>query len=164
MVKEPKKKTREKEENFEAIIESSEDEDKKEEIIITKERLLELQTRDSIGVKNFIFSLPFYGNDVSLERHRPNRERYPVGRPQEPNIKIEIGHFIKTIEEKIKNTSELMRRLREGNKADSSNQALANAAGSGPNGPAPKEEKTAEELSREFSSDTSSSLANIFNA
>ena len=137
---------------------------KKEEMVITKERLLELQTRDSTGVKNFIFSLPFYGNDVSLERHRPNRERYPVGRPQEPNIKIEVGHFIKTIEEKIKNTPELMRRLREGNKEDSSNQALANAAGSGASGTPVQPEKTAEELSREFSSDTSSSLANIFNA
>ena len=159
-----KKKTKDKDDNLDAIQESSEDEDKKEEMIITKERLLELQTRNSDGVKNFIFSLPFHGNDVSLERHRPNRERYPVGRPQEPNIKIEIGHFIKSIEEKIKNTPELMRRLREGNKEDSSNQALANAAGSGTSGAPPPEEKTAEELSREFSSDTSSSLANIFNA
>ena len=160
-----KKKTKDKsDDDLNVIVESSEEEDKKEEMIITKERLLELQTRDSNGVKNFIFSLPFHGHDVSLERHRPNRERYPVGRPQEPNIKIEIGHFIKTIEEKIKNTPELMKRLREGNKEDSSNQALANAAGSGAAGSNPPEEKTAEELSREFSSDTSSSLANIFNA
>ena len=130
-------------------------------MVITKERLLELQTRDSNGVKNFIFSLPFHGHDVSLERHRPNRERYPVGRPQEPNIKIEIGTFIKKIEEKIKNTPELMKRLRDGNKEE--NQALANAAGSGA-GAEPPQEKTAEELSREFSSDTSSSLANIFKA
>ena len=160
-----KKKTKDKEEDLlNPIKESSEESDKKEDMVITKERLLELQTRDSNGVKNFIFSLPFYGHDVSLERHRPNRERYPVGRPQEPNIKIEVGHFIKNIEEKIKNTPELMRRLREGNKEDSSNQALANAAGTGAGGRPPVEEKSAEELSREFSSDTSSSLANIFNA
>ena len=159
-----KKKTKDKDDIANIKEESSEDEDKKEEMVITKERLLELQTRDSSGVKAFIFSLPFHGNDVSLERHRPNRERYPVGRPQEPNIKIEIGHFIKTIEEKIKNTPELMRRLREGNKEDSSNQALANVAGAGATNSHPPEEKTAEELSREFSSDTSSSLANIFNA
>jgi hypothetical protein len=57
-----------------------------------------------------------------------------------------------------------MRRLREGNKEDSSNQALANAAGAGAAGANQPQEKTAEELSREFSSDTSSSLANIFNA
>ena len=158
-----KKKVKDKDEEVKENQESSDEDEKKEEMVITKERLLELQTRDSNGVKSFIFSLPFHGHDVSLERHRPNRERYPVGRPQEPNIKIEIGHFIKSIEEKIKNTPELMRRLREGNKEDSSNQALANAAGQGSGAP-PQEEKTAEELSREFSSDTSSSLANIFNA
>ena len=159
-----KKKAKDKDEDLNVIVESSEDEDKKEEMVITKEKIMELQTKKSEDVKNFIFSLPFHGHDVSLERHRPNRERYPVGRPQEPNIKIEVGHFIKTIEEKIKNTPELMRRLREGNKEDSSNQALANAAGAGATGSPPPEEKTAEELSREFSSDTSSSLANIFNA
>jgi len=158
-----KKKVKDKDEDIKEEPGSSDEDEKKEEMVITKERLLELQTRDSNGVKSFIFSLPFHGHDVSLERHRPNRERYPVGRPQEPNIKIEIGHFIKSIEEKIKNTPELMRRLREGNKEDSSNQALANAAGQGGGAP-PQEEKTAEELSREFSSDTSSSLANIFNA
>ena len=91
------------------------------------------------GIENTRAWMTFHGNDVSLERHRPNRERYPVGRPQEPNIKIEIGHFIKTIEEKIKNTPELMRRLREGNKEDSSNQALANAAGAGANSQQPEE-------------------------
>ena len=156
-----KKKTKDKEDLNDIAEESSGGEEKKEEMVITKERLLELQTRDSNGVKNFIFSLPFHGHDVSLERHRPNRERYPVGRPQEPNIKIEIGTFIKKIEEKIKNTPELMKRLRDGNKEE--NQALANAAGSGA-GAEPPQEKTAEELSREFSSDTSSSLANIFKA
>jgi hypothetical protein len=154
-----KKKTKDKE-DLNEINEESSGEDKKEEMVITKERLLELQTRDSNGVKNFIFSLPFHGHDVSLERHRPNRERYPVGRPQEPNIKIEIGHFLKKMDEKIRNNPELMKRLREGNKEDSANQALGNAAGSGE----PAQEKTAEELSREFSSDTSSSLANIFKA
>ena len=55
-----------------------------------------------------------------------------------------------------------MKRLREGNKDNAENKALANAAGDG--GDNPQKEKTAEELSREFSSDTSSSLANIFNA
>ena len=30
--------------------------------------------------------MPFFGNDVSLEKHRPNKERYPVGRAQEPEM------------------------------------------------------------------------------
>ena len=132
-------------------------------MVITKEKILELQQKDSAGVKAFIFNnLPFHGHDVSLEKHRPNGEKYPVGRPQEQTIKIDIGNFVKSIEEKIRNSPELMKRLREGNKDNAENKALANAAGDG--GDNPQKEKTAEELSREFSSDTSSSLANIFNA
>ena len=142
--------------------EDSDEEQKNEDMIITKEKILELQQKDSSGVRAFINSLPFHGHDVSLERHRPNGEKYPVGRPQEPNIKIDIGNFVRSIEEKIRNSPELMKRLREGNKDDAGNKALANAAGEG--GDNPENEKTAEELSREFSSDTSSSLANIFNA
>ena len=143
--------------------EDSDGEQNKEEMIITKEKILELQQKDSQDIKEFIIKkLPFHGQDVALERHRPNGERYPVGRPQEPNIRIDIGNFIRSIEEKIRNSPELMKRLREGNKDDANNKALANAAGEG--GDNPQKEKTAEELSREFSSDTSSSLANIFNA
>ena len=143
--------------------EDSDEEQKKEEMVITKEKILELQQKDSAGVRAFIFNnLPFHGHDVSLEKHRPNGEKYPVGRPQEQTIKIDIGNFVKSIEEKIRNSPELMKRLREGNKDNAENKALANAAGDG--GDDPQKEKTAEELSREFSSDTSSSLANIFNA
>ena len=143
--------------------EDSDEEQKKEEMVITKEKILELQQKDSAGVRAFIFNnLPFHGHDVSLEKHRPNGEKYPVGRPQEQTIKIDIGNFVKSIEEKIRNSPELMKRLREGNKDNAENKALANAAGDG--GDNPQKEKTAEELSREFSSDTSSSLANIFNA
>jgi len=143
--------------------EDSDEDQKKEEMVITKEKILELQQKDSAGVKAFIFNnLPFHGHDVSLEKHRPNGEKYPVGRPQEQTIKIDIGNFVKSIEEKIRNSPELMKRLREGNKDNAENKALANAAGDG--GDNPQKEKTAEELSREFSSDTSSSLANIFNA
>ena len=122
-----------------------------------------MQPKSSQEIKDFIFkSLPFHGHDVSLEKHRPNGEKYPVGRIQEPNIKIDIGKFIISIEEKIKNSPELMRRIKEGNKDDTGNKALSNAAGDLSDNP--QKEKTAEELSREFSSDTSSSLANIFNA
>ena len=65
-------------------------------MIITKEKILELQQKDSQDIKEFIIKkLPFHGQDVALERHRPNGERYPVGRPQEPNIRIDIGNFMK---------------------------------------------------------------------
>ena len=139
--------------------EDSDEDQKKEDIIITKEKILEMQQKNSAEVKEFLYKLPFYGKEVSLERHRPNGEKYPVGRPQEPNINIDINHFEKSISEKIKNSPELMKRL---NKDEAGNKALAKAAEAG--GENPQTEKTAEELSREFSSDTSSSLANIFNA
>ena len=142
--------------------EDSDDENKKDDLVITKEKILELQQLNASGVKAFIEKLSFFGNDVSLEKHRPTREKYAVGRAEMPNIRIDIKQFEKSIEEKIKNSPELMKRLREGNKDDAGNKALANAAGEGAD--EPQKEKTAEELSREFSSDTSSSLANIFNA
>ena len=151
------------EDNINNNNESSDEEQKKEETALTKEKIQEMQPKSSQEIKDFIFkSLPFHGHDVSLEKHRPNGEKYPVGRIQEPNIKIDIGKFIISIEEKIKNSPELMRRIKEGNKDDSGNKALSNAAGDLSDNP--QKEKTAEELSREFSSDTSSSLANIFNA
>ena len=143
--------------------EDSDEEQKDEDMIITKEKILELQQKDSAEIKNFIEKkLFFFGRDVSLEKHRPTGEKYPVGRIQAPNIQVDVGRFQKSIEEKIRNSPELMKRLKEGNKDDAGNKALANAAGEG--GDEPDKEKTAEELSREFSSDTSSSLANIFNA
>ncbi len=33
--------------------------------MLTKDKILELQTRDSSGIKDFINLLPFYGNEIS---------------------------------------------------------------------------------------------------
>ena len=140
--------------------EDSDEDQKMEEMAITKEKILELQQRDSAGVKSFIVQLPFYGSDVAVEKHRPNGEKYPAGRAQLASITIDIGKFEESIKKKIRDSPELMKRLREGNKDEAGNSALANAAGEDNH----QSGKTAEELSREFSSDTSSSLANIFNA
>ena len=40
-------------------------EDENEEVIITKDKIFELQTKDSKGIKAFINLLPFYGNEVN---------------------------------------------------------------------------------------------------
>ena len=88
--------------------ESSEDE--QTQIVITKEKLLELQTRDSVGIKSFINILPFYGSDISLIKHRPNREKYPTGKAQEPLIKITLSRFTKRIEIKIKENPNLFKK------------------------------------------------------
>ena len=53
-------------------------------------KLLLLQKDGGILIFN---NLPFHGHDVSLEKHRPNGEKYPVGRPQEQTIKIDVIFF-----------------------------------------------------------------------
>ena len=83
--------------NLDEVAESSEEEKNDKIVELTKEKLLELQTKESKDIENFINSLPYFGADVSLEKHRPNKERYPVGRGHEALIKIEVGKFIKKI-------------------------------------------------------------------
>ena len=144
-------KNQKKNENLYEIQESSE-EDKKI-VVLNKEKILELQTKDVKDIENFINLLPYYGYDVSLERHRPNRERYPVGRGHEPLIKIELGHFTKKIEERIRSNPDLMKRL-GGNKDD--NNQINNVMN--------EEQKVDNDYNHEFSSDTSTSLSNIFNS
>ena len=41
---------------------------------LTKEKIIEFQTRDSTGIKAFINLLPFYGNEISLINHTSNKE------------------------------------------------------------------------------------------
>ena len=134
--------------------EDSEEEevDKKVENILTHEKIIEFQGKGSEEIKAFIFGMPFYGNDVSLEKHRPNKERYPVGKAQEPEIKISISTFIKRTEEKLKAHPD---RKRERITSDTNNDSSSISTSSS---------STIESsLSSEFTSDSSASLSNIFN-
>ena len=140
---------------------------------ITKEKLLELQTKDSNGIKVFINSLFFYGKEISLIRHRPNREKYPTGKAQEPLIKISINDFSKRIGIKIKENPHLFKKnksflkndiIEEKNKLNKieendNNNIILN-----------QEEKTNEnknsdidEINRDLFGDNSLSLKNIIN-
>ena len=74
--------------------------------VLSKEKVLEFQSRSSQEINNFINSLKYYGADVNLEKHRPNKELYPAGKISEPNIKISISSFVKRIEEKLKTLPE----------------------------------------------------------
>ena len=147
---------------FELVEESSEEENKKEEVVLTKEKILELQGMDSNYIKNFIFSLKFNGNDVSLEKHRPNKEKYPAGKITEPHIKIEVSHFIKRMEEKILSDPYLLKKLKNSSiQSDSipninidNNEYLSSPL-------SPKKENNKEELGREIS-DVSSVLSKLF--
>ena len=105
--------------NLEEIAESSDDDKNIKTMELTKEKILELQTKDSKDIEYFINSLPYYGADVSLEKHRPNKERYPIGRGHEAIIKIQIGQFIKKIEKRINSNPELYKKIKGGKEDDS---------------------------------------------
>ena len=70
-------------------------------IFLTKEKIIELQVSNYIDIKNFIFSLPTYGTDVSLERFRPNGDKYSASKITESLIKILISKFIQKVDEKF---------------------------------------------------------------
>ena len=145
----------------ELMNESSNEENRKEEVILSKEKILELQEMDSNYIKNYIFSLPFNGEDVSLEKHRPNKEKYLAGKTTEPRIKIEIGHFIKRMEEKILSDPNLLKKLKKSslasnklNEIHESNEYLTSSL-------SPKKEPNKEEIGRQIS-DVSSALSKLF--
>ena len=129
------------------LIEEDEDGIKKE-FILTKEKINEMQGENCSYIKNIIDNLSFYGRDVQLEKHRPNKERFPTGRIQEPKIKILVANFIESLQKnlrlKLANNQNNFKNLGEG---DSSSF----------------DKKISDHLNREFKSDTSTSLSNIFN-
>ena len=139
------------------------------EVIITKEKLLELQTKNSVGIKSFINMLPFYGKEISLIKHRPNRELYPVGKAQEPSIKIVLNDFTKRIEQRIKENPNYFKKLKDSQKEkksainiDNFNQnAISN------NNELLQEENNSEEIigdiEKETSVNSTFSLASIIN-
>ena len=93
---------RQKMERIQAIEEESsssseESEKNKNKNILTKEKILELQAFHYIEIKNFIFSLPIYGSDVSLERFAPNGGKYSASKISESLIKIQISEFCKRV-------------------------------------------------------------------
>ena len=161
VVSKKKKKKVKKEGIVELMNDSSNEENNKEEVILSKEKILELQEMDSNYIKNYIFSLPFNGNDVSLEKHRPNKEKYMAGKTTEPRIKIVISQFIKRMEDKILSDPNLLKKLKKtsiaSNKLDEnipSNDYLTSPL-------SPKKEINKEEIGRQIS-DVSSILSKLF--
>jgi len=143
--------------------ESSEDENDK--IVLTKEKILELQTKDVNGLRSFINILPFYGEDISLVRHRPNKEKYPCGKAQEPLVKINSSEFKKRIDARLKKDPTLYNKFKNRenrNKEGENNSIQLNYAT-----PVEKEDeninKEVEEINRDIIGNNSVSLMNIFN-
>ena len=129
--------------NNDEIIESSEEE-KKITVELTKEKLMELQTKDSKDIENFINQLPYYGADVFLEKHRPNKEKYPMGKGQDSLIIISIAKFNQKIEKKINSNPELKKKFKGTKEGETQDKDYKN------------------EANLEFNSDNSNFLANIF--
>ena len=169
---EKKKKIKKDGENEEEE-ESNEEGEKKVENLLSKEKILEFNSRKSEDVKNFILTLPFYGNDVSLEKHRPNRERYPVGKGQEPIIKISISSFVKRIEEKLKAHPDIRRKLENKTSENSNGENNINGDNTlnsqkssvSTNLPSltASDNSSTSSFANEFSTDSSAALSNIFN-
>ena len=108
-----KKHKKRKKSSSEEIEESSEDDGKnnnKNNNILTKEKIIELQVHKYTEIKEFIFSLQMYGKDISLERFRPNGEKYSASKVTEPSIKIQISNFCKKIEEKVRLNQSIKKR------------------------------------------------------
>ena len=139
------------------------------EVKITKEKLFELQTKNSSSIKSFINMLPFYGNEISLIKHRPNKERYPVGKAQEPSIKIVINNFTKRIEARIKENPNFYKKLKDARKEAkiSVNEDNLKKEENSINNDLKKEENKNEgindEIDKELSGNSSFSLDNVIN-
>ena len=127
--------------NIEEIIESSE-EDKIQKLELTKDKIMEFQTKDAKEIENFINQLTFYGEDVFMEKHRPNREKYAIGKGHDALIKISISQFIKKIENRMKHDM-LKKYNNEGEQQNNDN-------------------KNMNEINHGFSSDISASFENLF--
>ena len=148
--------------------------DKKNNNLLTKEKVIELQANNYIEIRNFVFDLPVYGSDVALEKFRPNGDRYSASKITESLIKIKISKFCKTLEEKYhfeqnfkkkksklininnNNNLENPNSLSINNNVPSANTELSTASTSS------SSNLQTEEMNKGLITDTSSTLLNIF--
>ena len=100
-LKKLKKKKKKIEFEDDDITESEEIERNENKIVLSKEKIIELQVCSYLDIKNYIFSLPTYGTDVSLERFRPNGDKYSASKITESLIKILVSKFCQRVEEKF---------------------------------------------------------------
>ena len=148
--------------------------DKKNNNLLTKEKVIELQANNYIEIRNFVFELPMYGSDVALEKFRPNGDRYSASKITESLIKIKISKFCKTLEEKYhfeqnfkKKKSKLLNINNNNNMENpnplsiNNNEPSASAEPTTASTSSPSNLQT-EEMNKGLISDTSSTLLNIF--
>ena len=145
------------EESYEEVI---------EEFKLTKDKIIELQSRNWKGIEEFIKILPFYGDEISLVKHRPNGEQYSSGKAQEPLIKISLSDFIKRISARLKENPSLYKKLKNienkniSNENENNNNITKNYITSQQN---EINNNEIEEINRDVNGDTSFTLMNILN-
>ena len=156
--------------------ESSYDSDKNEsKNILTNEKVIELQAHNYVEIRNFIYSLPIYASEVILERFRPNGEKYSASKISESLIKIKLNKFCKMLEDKY-HFEQNMRKKKvkipnmnnnqiESPKSSNTNNVLNPTYESSPESTNISSPGTqGEELNKGLTSDTSSTLSNVFKA
>ena len=127
-----------------------------------------MQSRNWKGIEEFIKILPFYGDEISLLKHRPNGEQYSSGKAQEPLIKISLSNFIKRISVRLKENPSLYKKIKniqnntsnenENNNDDETKKNYITSQQNEINN-----NNEIEEINRDASGDTSFTLMNILN-
>ena len=146
--------------------ESSEEEN---QMLLTKDRILELQTRDSTGIRGFINVLPFFGEEISLVKHRANKELYHVGTMHEPIIKINLNEFCKRMDKKVKLNPNLLKKAKNSQNENKGTEVknddtevkqnfISSIVKENEN-----ENKEKDEINKDIFGDSSINLSNIFN-
>ena len=113
------------------ITESEEIERNENKIVLTREKIIELQVSNYMEIKNYIFNLPTYGTDISLEKFRPNGDKYSATKITESLLKISLSKFCQRVDEKFnvdikkkKNKSLMYKLVKDKNQILSNNYLL----------------------------------------
>ena len=77
-----------------------EEEEKSKNESLSKELINKLQAASTEEIQRKINALQFYGEGISLEKFRPNKEKYLASKCTEPEIKISLATFVKRMDDK----------------------------------------------------------------
>ena len=170
-VKHLKKKKKKSDVEEDDLSESEEIERNENKIVLSREKIIEMQVRNYLDIKNFIFSLPTYGTDVSLERFRPNGDKYSASKITESLLKISVSKFCQRVDEKFsvdqkkqKNKSFMFKLVNQDKNLISSNNYLLEESDINLNDEAETTNSTpqGEELNKGLMVKNSSPLTNVF--
>ena len=170
MKKKKKKIEFEDDDDEEELNDSEEIERNENKIMLTREKIIELQVSNFMEIKNYIFSLPTYGTDVSLERFRPNGDKYSASKITESLIKISVSKFCQRVDEKFnidqkkkKNKSFMFKLMaKDKNQASSNNYLLEESDISINEQVEASNTPQGEEINKGLMVRNSSPLANVF--